>query len=386
MVLSSFSVCLCLLLAQPVSVSGYRDCYNVLTSEGARTVHHGERVCAALQNGETESDIGRSVLFCSNGVLTAEKCGSTLSDSQFNHNNAPVTTTYKPPTTTKSPPTTTLRLRPTTQTSTTTTQKTTTTTQPSTDTTQTSTDTTQTSTDTTQTSITKTQKSISSPHTPPDGPCSPLNCQLPDCFCYGGQPDIPAQDTPQFVMVTFDDAVTPQFYQNFYRDLLVDNTYKLFNPSGCPISGAFYVSHDNTDYSKVMKLWQAGNEIASHTIHHILPDGIDDSDYTVAASEIDGLRQEIFKALGNRTLMDSVSGFRAPYLKVAHNVQFDVLRDYDFLYDTSVTSDEIWTGETPLWPFTLDFLIKRLKVNATKNLIEPYMDFFLIPAGKFEQF
>ena len=63
-------------------------------------------------------------------------------------------------------------------------------------------------------------------------PCNPNVCRLPDCYC-GGQ-DIPGgfrpEEIPQFVLLTFDDAVNginKEFFSKLFKDR--------FNPNGCPI-------------------------------------------------------------------------------------------------------------------------------------------------------
>lgn len=79
-------------------------------------------------------------------------------------------------------------------------------------------------------------------------PCNRDLCQLPDCRCSGT--DIPGglsrEETPQFVMLTFDDAIT-QLNTALYRKML----YKRERPDGCPLSATFFVSHEYTDYSRV---------------------------------------------------------------------------------------------------------------------------------------
>ncbi|KAH9518910.1 hypothetical protein Btru_008644 [Bulinus truncatus] len=116
--------------------------------------------------------------------------------------------------------------------------------------------------------------------------CSPLNCKLPKCSCYGSRPDIPVRDTPQFVMVTFDDSVTTLKYESYFKDIFVDNVHQIFNPSGCPLRAAFFVTMVKaTNTSSVLRLWEAGHEIASHTVHHRLPEGVNAIDYAEMASE-----------------------------------------------------------------------------------------------------
>lgn len=93
--------------------------------------------------------------------------------------------------------------------------------------------------------------------------CNSRNCVLPDCHCAGA--DIPggmqAKDTPQIVLITFDDAVNDLNYE-LYAEIFDDRR----NPNGCPILGTFYVSHEWTDYGMVQSLYSKGHEMASHSI------------------------------------------------------------------------------------------------------------------------
>lgn len=74
--------------------------------------------------------------------------------------------------------------------------------------------------------------------------------------------DLTRRDTPQLVLLTFDDAVN-DLNKELYSDLF-ETGHK--NPNGCPIAATFYVSHEWTDYSQVQNLYADGHEIASHTI------------------------------------------------------------------------------------------------------------------------
>jgi len=83
--------------------------------------------------------------------------------------------------------------------------------------------------------------------------CDPSYCRLPDCFC-GGE-TIPGgyspEEIPQFVTLTFDDAVN-DLNQKFFQELFKDR----LNPNGCPIKvnkhrpffkdcGAMFLSTDS---------------------------------------------------------------------------------------------------------------------------------------------
>ena len=62
--------------------------------------------------------------------------------------------------------------------------------------------------------------------------CDPRYCRLPNCYCGGSE--IPGgyepKDIPQFVLLTFDDAVNG-LNQKFFEALFKNRV----NPNGCPI-------------------------------------------------------------------------------------------------------------------------------------------------------
>ena len=62
--------------------------------------------------------------------------------------------------------------------------------------------------------------------------CDPNVCRLPDCFC-GGK-SIPGgykkEEIPQFVLLTFDDAING-INKEFFAKLFKER----YNPNGCPI-------------------------------------------------------------------------------------------------------------------------------------------------------
>ncbi|KOC70703.1 hypothetical protein WH47_06743, partial [Habropoda laboriosa] len=98
----------------------------------------------------------------------------------------------------------------------------------------------------------------------PAAKCRKDVCLLPDCSCGGADipGGIPVEQTPQIVLLTFDDAVN-DLNKPLYTDLF-ENGRK--NPNGCPITATFYVSHEWTDYSQVQNLYADGHEMASHTV------------------------------------------------------------------------------------------------------------------------
>ena len=81
--------------------------------------------------------------------------------------------------------------------------------------------------------------------------CDPSYCRLPDCFCGGSR--IPGglkkENTPQFVLLTFDDAVNG-LNKEFFKDLFKNR----LNPNGCPIKVTTYMR------TKVQSLMAALNQ------------------------------------------------------------------------------------------------------------------------------
>ena len=100
--------------------------------------------------------------------------------------------------------------------------------------------------------------------------CTRNNCLPPDCFCasLSGPAEIPVSETPQIVLLSFDDAVLPDF-EPLYKELFDSGRRR--NPNGCPITATFYVTHEGTDYRLVNRLYSAGHEMASHSVSHRMP-------------------------------------------------------------------------------------------------------------------
>ncbi|OQV24831.1 hypothetical protein BV898_01419 [Hypsibius exemplaris] len=178
--------------------------------------------------------------------------------------------------------------------------------------------------------------------------CDYNTCKLPNCLCGGTSipGSLPPSETPQIVMITFDDAVT--FSNNALYKLIFSDQRR--NPNGCPIRGTFYVSHEWTDYNLVQNLYSSGHEIASHSISHPFPGrNFTQQDWT---DEIEGQR-EILTRYGNVKRQD-IRGMRAPFLQTGGDSQFDMLWREGFTYDSSMS---VYQNKPPMWPFTLDHAI-----------------------------
>jgi len=170
----------------------------------------------------------------------------------------------------------------------------------------------------------------------------PAHCRLPACSCGITVPGGLSPDTvPQFVLLTFDDAVN-ELNREFYSRLFDGRT----NPDGCPVAATMFVSHEWTDYAQVEDLYQAGHEIASHTVTHSHPAG-----YTADrwAREIGG-QADLLSTLG-RIPRAQITGVRAPFLQTGGDAMYSVLAGAGLQYDSSIPSPRT---SPALWPYTLD--------------------------------
>lgn len=174
--------------------------------------------------------------------------------------------------------------------------------------------------------------------------CRKSNCFPPNCRCSQAPPpgNLPLAEIPQFVYLTFDDAV---------HNENIDFITKIFNESnygynGCPAVGTFFVSHEYTDYSIINKLYSEGHEIALHSITH--------SHFGNA-----NLKQMIAEFVGQRKIVSQFAnipesemvGIRMPFLQLAGDHQYEMLSKYGFEYDFSRTQ----VNSKRMWPYTLDY-------------------------------
>lgn len=157
---------------------------------------------------------------------------------------------------------------------------------------------------------------------------------------------IPREKLPQFILLTFDDAVTPQSI-----DLFRNSLDGVKSKEGCPIAATWYVSIAPSNNASplvqcdlVKGLMKGKHEIATHTYGHTSnpteEDIISAVDYLDEVCEVP--REEI-------------RGFRTPNLGFTQDT-FDRLHEHGFLYDSSIADNGLGSrkGSTWLWPYTMD--------------------------------
>lgn len=179
--------------------------------------------------------------------------------------------------------------------------------------------------------------------------CKPALCELPNCLCASTTPPagLAPSQIPQFVVLTFDDAVNVG-NMPYYREAF----YNRKNPNSCPISTTYFVTHEYTDYSLVHELWANGHEIALHSITHQVP-----ADYWASLS-VDGQKREFVDQIDLMAKFAKISptsmkGIRLPFLQLSGNNSFQMIYESDLHYDSSwPTRSYIQSG---LFPYTLDY-------------------------------
>ncbi|XP_054924746.1 chitin deacetylase 1-like [Dermacentor andersoni] len=201
-------------------------------------------------------------------------------------------------------------------------------------------------------------------------PCDPSVCSLRDnCFCLGTRPpaNLSASSMPQFVMLTFDDAVNEQ-NMDFYRQLLGPGRRRN-RANGCNLAATFFVSAKHTDFSFVHELHSVGSEIAIHSITesntfsrymgHIRRHRNNVSYWRTL--DVAGWEAEF---VGDRDLLRDYAliperdmvGARAPHLEPGNGEAYRMMRQNGFVYDSSVSIDYInKTDKLPVFPYTLDY-------------------------------
>ena len=179
--------------------------------------------------------------------------------------------------------------------------------------------------------------------------CDPERCVLPDCRCGGTeQPgDMAPSNTPQLVVLTFDDSVN-DLNKRLYKDIFHPSRK---NPNGCPISATFYVSHEWTDYALVQSLYSDGHEIASHSISHSFGEQFSKKKWT---KEMAGQREILAGFAGIK--LEDVRGIRAPFLAIGGNNMFSMLYEANFTYDSSMP---IYDNKPPTFPYTMDYKLSH---------------------------
>lgn len=173
--------------------------------------------------------------------------------------------------------------------------------------------------------------------------CTRTNCLPPNCRCsdWATPGNLLPAETPQFVFLTFDNHVNLSNIQPVNEVL-----NKVRDRHGCRLRMTFFVSHSHNDYALVNQLYKVGSEIAVHTITHPRM-----KNYTTQqlADEILGQRDMLQKFA--QIPKSALKGLRTPFLELASDRQYNLMRQSGFSYDFS----QMEWNSTKIWPYTMDF-------------------------------
>lgn len=152
---------------------------------------------------------------------------------------------------------------------------------------------------------------------------------------------------PQIVLLTFDDAVNTASYVRVQQVL---NNH--VNPNGHPVKATFFVTLGGLfDPYAIRRLYDAGHEIAAHTMSHQTDETCD---LVRWRQELAGERRTLARLCGIPA--EEIVGFRAPSLR-PNDHAFRVIFERQFLYDSSFPEYLSGLSTAPtnmLWPYTLD--------------------------------
>lgn len=100
-------------------------------------------------------------------------------------------------------------------------------------------------------------------------PCDTSQCFLPKCFCdsYNIPGGLSVADTPQILYVTITGSVSSSGNEDY--DLLSKGLFPeglVRNPNGCPVRLTWFVTHRDTDYASLQKIWHDGHEVAANSV------------------------------------------------------------------------------------------------------------------------
>lgn len=194
--------------------------------------------------------------------------------------------------------------------------------------------------------------------------CDTSNCKAPDCRCASIAPPngLTPETTPQFILVTHDDAINP-FSNKVVRSVIDAHT----NPNGCNVPATWYALQQGSDCATVKKLYEENSEIALHTVNHnrLYPNY--QGGKPALLEEMFGVRKWLNEECG--IPLEDLVGFRAPYL-VSNPQTRQAIFDEKLLYDSSMI--QAFSQGDPMsnqpgervFPFTMD---KGIPIDCNWN-------------------
>lgn len=186
------------------------------------------------------------------------------------------------------------------------------------------------------------------------------SCRLPDCFCdYRHIPEhLSRHNTPQMVLLTYQGYVDEDIFELIF-DQIWSPGYK--NPDGCGLGMTIFAAGKESNNCSLHKLYTLGYEVASSTYSMTPADTLSDKDWDKYLVED---RDNVTK--GSYLDVDHIQGMRAPKERPGGDLQFQVLMDNGFSYDSSILYVPESEKDSP-WPFTLDMSLDDMKYSCSRQ-------------------
>jgi len=165
------------------------------------------------------------------------------------------------------------------------------------------------------------------------------DCKLPDCFDPSSSYPLEVSRTPQFVLLSHDDSINTKTWDAFQ------------SVKRCGVKTTFFVTWENTNCDYIKAFYNAGNEIALHTMGHAHLTGLPLEDLK---TEMLGVRDMLYKKCG--IPYEDMVGFRPPYLEINENVRNVLAADPDIQWSSDFNNqyDVSIVNSSQMWPFTMD--------------------------------
>ncbi|CAN8025913.1 unnamed protein product, partial [Ixodes persulcatus] len=187
----------------------------------------------------------------------------------------------------------------------------------------------------------------------PTKTCSIDNCKPPKCTCMSEKPPggLSVADMPQFVMLTFDDAVTKQNMQ-FYQELL-GGLKRKNKASGCGIAATFFVSAEYLDYPRRCRRPSViGQELAM--AHNTDTSGSYWNGLDTESWEREVVDERTMVAKYANVSEEDIRGLRGPFFFTGGDAGLRMQhRHLD--YDCTLIHKRDGPDDAPVFPYTLDY-------------------------------
>ncbi|XP_071093501.1 chitin deacetylase 1-like [Haliotis cracherodii] len=177
------------------------------------------------------------------------------------------------------------------------------------------------------------------------------NCRLPQCFCLNSSAPpsgFAAEDIPQIVVFAFDGSVNKAsygYYKHFFSKI-----YR--NPNSCPIRATLFAKDRYTNHSMVRDLYRHGLEIAGNSLTGKLPISFwREANREEMLEEILKNRRRLSEKAG--IPLNEIRGWRSPHIQPTGDIQFKILQQNGFEYDSSLYVQRRSLEDDITWPGTL---------------------------------